>query len=61
MIMAMPVAVGNAFFFSYYPLEWIKKPMVVLVDVMAAKLPIVFGLKGCFDFASKHPFKQLKS
>ena len=48
MIMGVPVAVGTALFLSYYAPEWIKKPMVVVVDVMAAIPSIVFGLWGYF-------------
>ena len=36
MIMGVPVAVGTALFLSYYAPEWLKKPMVIVVDVMAA-------------------------
>ena len=48
MIMGVPVAVSTALFLSYYAPEWIKKPMVVVVDVMAAIPSIVFGLWGYF-------------
>ena len=48
MIMGVPVAVGTALFLSYYAPEWIKKPMVVVVDVMAAIPSIVDGLWGYF-------------
>ena len=48
MIMGVPVAVGTALFLSYYAPEWIKKPMVIVVDVMAAIPSIVFGLWGYF-------------
>ena len=48
MIMGVPVAVGTALFLSYYAPEWIKKPMVVVVDVMAAIPSIVYGLWGYF-------------
>ena len=49
MIMGVPVAVGTALFLSYYYApEWIKKPMVVVVDVMAAIPSIVYGLWGYF-------------
>ena len=48
MIMGVPVAVGTALFLSYYAPECIKKPMVVVVDVMAAIPSIVFGLWGYF-------------
>jgi phosphate transport system permease protein len=48
MIMGVPVAVGTALFLSYYAPEWVKKPMVVVVDVMAAIPSIVFGLWGYY-------------
>ena len=48
MIMGVPVAVGTALFLSYYAPEWIKKPMVVVVDVMSAIPSIVYGLWGYF-------------
>ncbi|MEY3756634.1 MAG: phosphate transport system permease protein [Actinomycetota bacterium] len=48
MLMGVPVAVGTALFLSYYAPEWIKKPMVVVVDVMAAIPSIVYGLWGYF-------------
>ena len=48
MVMGVPVAVGTAFFLSYYAPEWLKKPMVVVVDVMAAIPSIVYGLWGFF-------------
>ena len=48
MLMGVPVAVGTALFLSYYAPQWIKKPMVVVVDVMAAIPSIVFGLWGYF-------------
>ena len=48
MVMGVPVAVGTALFLSYYAREWLKKPMVVVVDVMAAIPSIVYGLWGFF-------------
>lgn len=48
MIMGVPIAVGSALFLSYYAPEWLKKPMVIVVDVMAAIPSIVFGLWGFF-------------
>ena len=48
LIMGVPVAVGTALFLSYYAPEWLKKPMVVVVDVMAAIPSIVYGLWGYF-------------
>jgi phosphate transport system permease protein len=43
-----PLAVGAALFLSYYAPEWLKKPMVLVVDVMAAIPSIVFGIWGYF-------------
>jgi len=48
MLMGVPVAVGTALFLSYYAPEWLKKPMVIVVDVMAAIPSIVYGLWGYF-------------
>ena len=48
MIFGVPIAVGTALFLSYYAPEWLKKPMVVVVDVMAAIPSIVYGLWGFF-------------
>ena len=49
-IFGVPIAVGSALFLSYYAPQWIKRPMVILVDVMAAIPSIVFGLWGYFVF-----------
>jgi phosphate transport system permease protein len=43
-----PLAFGTALFLSYYAPEWIKKPMVLVVDIMAAIPSIVFGVWGYF-------------
>ena len=48
LLMGVPIAVGTALFLSYYAPEWLKKPMVVIVDVMAAIPSIVYGLWGYF-------------
>jgi len=48
MLMGVPIAVGTALFLSYYAPEWLKKPMVIVVDVMAAIPSIVYGLWGYF-------------
>jgi phosphate transport system permease protein len=45
---AFPISVGAALFLSYYAPEWLKKPMVLVIDVMAAIPSIVFGLWGFF-------------
>jgi len=49
-LFGVPIAVGAALFLSYYAPEWLKKPMVIVVDVMAAIPSIVFGLWGYFVF-----------
>jgi ABC-type phosphate transport system permease subunit len=43
-----PISVGAALFLSYYAPNWLKKPMVLVIDVMAAIPSIVFGLWGYF-------------
>ncbi len=48
MLFAVPISVGTALFLSYYAPEWLKKPMVIVVDVMAAIPSIVYGLWGFF-------------
>jgi len=50
MLFAVPISVGTALFLSYYAPEWLKKPMVIVVDVMAAIPSIVYGLWGYFVF-----------
>ena len=37
-LFGVPIAVGAALFLSYYAPEWLKKPMVIVVDVM---VPVV--------------------
>jgi len=44
----LPISVGAALFLSYYAPDWLKKPMVLVVDVMAAIPSVVFGLWGYF-------------
>ena len=48
MFFGVPIAVGTALFLSYYAPEWFKKPMVIVVDVMAAIPSIVYGLWGFY-------------
>ena len=47
-LVIVPIAVGTALFLSYYAPEWLKKPMVLIIDVMAAIPSVVFGLWGYF-------------
>jgi len=44
MILGVQVPVGTALFFPSMRRSGFKKPMLVLVDVMAANPTIVFGL-----------------
>jgi phosphate transport system permease protein len=48
LIFGVPIAVGTALFLSYYAPNWLKKPMVIIIDVMAAIPSVVFGLWGYF-------------
>ena len=48
LFLGFPLALGTALFLSYYAPEWFKKPMVLVIDVMAAIPSIVFGLWGYF-------------
>ena len=43
-----PLALGAALFLSYYAPEWLKKPMILVIDVMAAIPSIVFGIWGFY-------------
>jgi len=47
-LFGVPIAVGAALFLSYYAPEWLKKPMVIVVDVMAAIPSVVYGLRSPF-------------
>lgn len=44
----VPISIGAALFLSYYAPHWLKKPMVLVIDVMAAIPSVVFGLWGYF-------------
>lgn len=46
LIFGVPIAVGTALFLSYYAPNWLKRPMVLVIDVMAAIPSVVFGLWG---------------
>jgi phosphate transport system permease protein len=48
LILALPIAVGTALFLTYYAPEWIKKPLTILVDLMAAIPSVIYGLWGFF-------------
>lgn len=46
LIFGVPIAVGTALFLTYYAPNWLKRPMVLVIDVMAAIPSVVFGLWG---------------
>lgn len=48
LILALPIAVGTALFLTYYAPEWIRKPLTILVDLMAAIPSVIYGLWGFF-------------
>jgi phosphate transport system permease protein len=45
---ALPIAVGSALFLTYYAPNWLRKPVTILVDLMAAIPSVVYGLWGFF-------------
>ncbi|OIQ73290.1 phosphate transport system permease protein PstC [mine drainage metagenome] len=45
---ALPVAVGSALFLTHYAPMWLRKPLTILVDLMAAIPSVVYGLWGFF-------------
>jgi phosphate transport system permease protein len=48
MIIAMPIGVGVALFLNESGSAWIKNPLAVLVDLLAAIPSVVYGLWGLF-------------
>jgi phosphate transport system permease protein len=48
LVIALPIAVGTALFLTYYAPEWIKRPLTILVDLMAAIPSVIYGLWGFF-------------
>lgn len=48
LIMALPIAVGTALFLTYYAPSWARKPLAILVDLMAAIPSVIYGLWGFF-------------
>lgn len=45
---ALPIAVGSSLFLTYYAPSWLRKPLIILVDLMAAIPSVVYGLWGFF-------------
>lgn len=48
LIIALPIAVGTALYLTYYSPSWLKKPLTITVDLMAAIPSVIFGLWGFF-------------
>ncbi len=47
-IFAVPVAIGLALFLTHYAPHWMRAPLTLLVDLMAAIPSVVYGLWGFF-------------
>jgi len=47
-LIAVPIAVASALYLSFYAPEWMKKPMVTIIDLMAAFPSILFGIWAYF-------------
>ena len=48
LVIALPLAVGTALFLTYYAPYWVKRPLTILVDLMAAIPSVIYGLWGYF-------------
>lgn len=48
LVIALPIAVGSALFLTFYAPNWLRKPMTLLIDLMAAIPSVVYGLWGFF-------------
>jgi phosphate transport system permease protein len=48
LLISTPIALGIAIFISELALQWIKKPLVFLTELLAAIPSIVYGLWGIF-------------
>lgn len=48
MVLAMPIGVGVALFLNESGSPWLKNPLAVLVDLLAAIPSVVYGLWGLF-------------
>ncbi|MFM7500751.1 MAG: phosphate ABC transporter permease subunit PstC [Actinomycetota bacterium] len=47
-IVAVPISVASAIYLVYYAPNWLKKPLITTVDLMAAFPSILFGFWGLF-------------
>lgn len=48
LLFGVPVAVGLALFLTQYAPQWLKRPLTLLVDLMASIPSVVYGLWGFF-------------
>ena len=48
-LIAVPISVASALYLSFYAPEWLKKPMVSIIDLMAAFPSILFGVWAYFS------------
>ncbi|MTA79554.1 MAG: phosphate ABC transporter permease subunit PstC, partial [Actinobacteria bacterium] len=48
LVIALPIAVGTALFLTYYAPHWVKRPLTIMVDLMAAIPSVIYGLWGFF-------------
>jgi phosphate transport system permease protein len=48
LIVAAPLAIGVSLFLTYYAPDFLKRPLSLIIDVMAAIPSIVYGLWGYF-------------
>ena len=48
LVIALPISVGIALFLTYYAPEWVKKPLTIMVDLMAAIPSVIYGIWGFF-------------
>ena len=46
LLIALPLAVGAALFLTYYAPEWLKRPLTIVVDLMASIPSVIYGLWG---------------
>jgi len=51
-LIAVPISVASALYLSFYAPEWLKKPMVTIIDLMAAFPSLLFGIWAYFVLMS---------
>ena len=47
-LIAVPISVATALYLSFYAPEWLKKPMVTIIDLMASFPSLLFGIWAYF-------------